>query len=415
MHLLQALALLALALALARSHASAYQPYKTLVAPITKDTTTSLYTATLSFHENYVVDLGAPFSWYSCPDKHPPVACKAAQCMSARSYLSPLCPPSSSSSHNLCRNCITTPVNPVAKTCALSDLTYRNVALYATNGRNPTSSIDLNDIYMSCAPVYLLKSLPSGTTGLASLSWAPLALSTQLTPPHLGMTKRFAMCLPSVPNGKGALFFGSGPYQFRNPALVDVSRFLSYTPLIKTPKSSDYYIGLTGISIAGKAIRLPRNAFAIDSLGRGGTKLSTVIPYTVLRSDVYDAFVKEFKKATWRIPQVKKVKPFDYCLKSSAIASTRLGIQVPQINLQVASGRNWTIYGANSMKQVSKDVACLAFVNGGKAAEQAVAIGSYQMEDNFLVFDLAQSTLGFSSSLLGYATTCANFDFTVKP
>ncbi|KAI6683730.1 hypothetical protein NL676_029643 [Syzygium grande] len=67
------------------------------------------------------------------------------------------------------------------------------------------------------------------------------------------------------------------------------------------------------------------------------------------------------------------------------------------------------------MKQASKDVACLAFVDGGKAAEHAVAIGSYQMEDNFLVFDLAQSTFGFSSSLLGYTTTCANFDFTVKP
>ncbi|XP_030516887.1 probable aspartic proteinase GIP2 [Rhodamnia argentea] len=414
MHLVQALVLLALALAC--SHASAsYQPYKTLVAPITKDTATSLYTATLNFHESYVIDLGAPFSWCSCPYKHPPVACKAAQCMSARSYLSPLCPPSSSSSNNLCRNCITTPVNPIAKTCALSDLTYKNVALYTTNGRSPTSSINLNDIYMSCAPVYLLKSLPSGTTGLASLSWASLALSTQLTPPYLGMTKSFAVCLPSVPNGKGTLFFGSGPYQFRNPALVDVSRILSYTQLIKSPKSSDYYIGLSGISIAGKAVRSPRNAFSIDPFGRGGTKLSTVIPYTVLRSDVYDAFVNEFKKATRGIPQAKMVKPFEYCLKSSAIASTRLGLQVPQIDLQVASGKNWTIYGANSMKQVSKDVACLAFVDGGKAAEQAVAIGSYQMEDNFLVFDLAQLTLGFSSSLLGYATTCANFDFTVKP
>ncbi|XP_039162754.1 probable aspartic proteinase GIP2 [Eucalyptus grandis] len=382
-------ALLLLALALAGSHVSAFPPYKTLVAPITKDTTTSLYTTTLNFHENYLVDLGAPFSWYSCQYKHPPVTCKAAPCMSARSYLSPLCPPSSSSSNNRCQNCITTPVNPLTKTCALSDLTYKNVALYVTNGGHPTSSITLNDIYMSCAPGYLLKSLPSGTTGLASLSWASLALSTQLTPPRLGITKKFAMCLPSVSNGKGTLFFGNGPYLFRSPALVDVSRYLSYTPLVKNPKSSDYYIGLNGISVAGKAVRFPRNAFSIDSFGRGGTKLSTVLPYTVLRSDVYDAL-----SGSSRWP------PSTFLKRES---------------LQVASGKDWTISGANSMKQVSKDVACLAFVDGGKAAEQAVAIGSYQMEDNFLVFDLAQSTLGFSSSLLGYATTCANFDFTVKP
>ncbi|KAI6683728.1 hypothetical protein NL676_029641 [Syzygium grande] len=413
MYLVQALVLLALALA--GSHVSAFQPYKTLVAPITKDTTTSLYSTTLNFRENYIVDLGAPFSWYTCPYKHPLVTCKAPPCVSARSYLSPLCPPSSSSTNNLCQNCITTPVNPLTKTCSLSDLTCQNITLYLTNGGNPTSSINLNDIYMSCAPGYLLKSLPSGTTGWTSLSWAPLALSTQLTPPQLGITKRFAMCLPSVPNGKGTLFFGSGPYFFRSPALVDVSRFLSYTPLIKNPKSSDYYIGLDSISIAGKAVRIPGKAFSIDSVGRGGTVLSTVIPYTILRSDIFDVFVKEFKIATKSIPETKKEKPFEYCLKSSAIASTRLGLQVPQISLQVAGGKTWTIYGANSMKQVNKDVACLAFVDGGKAAKHAVAIGSHQMEDNFLVFDLAQSMLGFSSSLLGYTTTCANFDFTVKP
>ncbi|KAI6683735.1 hypothetical protein NL676_029648 [Syzygium grande] len=413
MHLVQALVLLALALACCR--VSAFRPYKALVAPITKDTATSLYSTTFNFHENYVVDLGAPFSWSTCPYKHPLVTCRSAPCESARSYLSPLCPPSGSSTNNLCQNCITTPVNPLTKTCALSDLTYKNIALYVTNGGHPTSSITLNDIYMSCAPGYLLKSLPSGATGLASLSWAPLALSTQLAPPYLGITKRFAMCLPSVPNVKGTLFFGNGPYFFRSPALVDVSRFLSYTPLIKNPKSSDYYIGLNSISIAGKAIRIPRNTFSIDSVGRGGTVLSTVIPYTILRSDIYNVFVEEFKIATRGIPQAKRVKPFEYCLKSSAIASTRVGLQVPQISLQVASGKTWTIYGANSMKQVSKDVACLAFVDGGKAAEHAVAIGSYQMEDNFLVFDLAQSTFGFSSSLLGYTTTCANFDFTVKP
>lgn len=78
----------------------------------------------------------------------------------------------------------------------------------------------------------------------------------------------------------------------------------------------------------------------------------------------------------------------------------------------LGNGLNWTVFGANSMKQVSSDVSCLAFVDGGERAEQAVEVGSYQMENNFLLFDVARNRVGFSSSLLFFQTTCSNFNFT---
>ncbi|MFS7981282.1 putative aspartic peptidase domain superfamily, xylanase inhibitor, Peptidase family A1 [Helianthus anomalus] len=65
------------------------------------------------------------------------------------------------------------------------------------------------------------------------------------------------------------------------------------------------------------------------------------------------------------------------------------------------------------MKQVTQGVACLAFVDGGATAEHAIVIGTYQFEDNFLVFDLENSTFGFSSSLLHEQTSCSNFNFTL--
>jgi hypothetical protein len=45
------------------------------------------------------------------------------------------------------------------------------------------------------------------------------------------------------------------------------------------------------------------------------------------------------------------------------------------------------VFGANSLAQVARDVACLAFVDGGRAAPSAVAVGGFQMENNLLLFD----------------------------
>ena len=75
----------------------------------------------------------------------------------------------------------------------------------------------------------------------------------------------------------------------------------------------------------------------------------------------------------------------------------------------------WRIFGANSMVQVKDDVLCLGFVDGGVNPRTSIVIGAHQIEDNLLEFDMATSRLGFSATLLGRMTTCANFNFTSKP
>ncbi|MCL7034335.1 hypothetical protein MKW94_002609 [Papaver nudicaule] len=62
--------------------------------------------------------------------------------------------------------------------------------------------------------------------------------------------------------------------------------------------------------------------------------------------------------------------------------------------------------------QVSDDVLCLGFVDGGVNPRTSIVLGGYQLEDNLLQFDIARSRLGFSSTLLGRQTTCSNFNFT---
>ncbi|XP_027120192.1 basic 7S globulin 2-like [Coffea eugenioides] len=395
---------------------SAARPHKTLVASIAKDTKTSLYSIRLNINEHYVIDLSSPFLWYNCPLQHPLVICRSPQCLQAQSYPPPSCILESKQQlPQVPCTCLVTPVNPVTKLCASAQLTYKNFAISSINGSTPTGSITFSNTYVSCAPDSLLKSLPKGAIGLAGISTAPLALVSQFTPSFLGLSKKFAICLPDTDAAPGLVFFGDGPYNLLPPTNFDVASILTYTPLQKIPKSPDYYIDIKAISIGGKAIPVPRKSLAADKLGHSGVKLSTVVPYTTLRADVYKAFVNSFIESTQGLPQLNAVKPFRLCFNSTAIGFSRVGLHVPPIDLELANGKNWTIFGANSMKQVSEEIACLAFVNGGKTAEQAVLIGSFQMENNFLLFDLAKSTLGFSSSLFFIRTTCGNFNFTNVP
>ncbi|KAJ0755067.1 putative aspartic peptidase A1 family, aspartic peptidase domain superfamily, xylanase inhibitor [Helianthus annuus] len=176
----------------------------------------------------------------------------------------------------------------------------------------------------------------------------------------------------------------------------------------KSKKSLGYYIGIKKISIKEISIPLP-------SLKSGSVKLSTVTPYTTLRSDIYKAFVTIFSVATKSIPRMKSVQPFGYCLKSSAVGSVEKGFRVPKIDLETESGKIWTIYGDNLMKRVGNGTACLALIDGGSKMKDAIVVGTFQMENNFLYFDLVNQKLGFSSSLLARGTSCSNFNFTEIP
>uniref|UniRef100_A0A0D9VE82 Peptidase A1 domain-containing protein n=1 Tax=Leersia perrieri TaxID=77586 RepID=A0A0D9VE82_9ORYZ len=359
-----------------------------LVAPIIKDSKTSLYTLSIS-NKNYLLDLSGQLLWSPCSATHPTVPC---------------------SSNNGGRTCTVRPTNPVTGERAAGDLTLTDIVINATDGRTPTSEVTVRGVVSSCAPGSLLRSsFPTMAAGDAGLGRGGLSLPTQLYS-KLSLKRQFAVCLPSTASAAapGVAFFGSGPYNLMPPTLFDASTVLSYTDLVRSPSASaSYSIRLRGIAVNQEAVvvRLPPGG------GAGVTKLDTAAPYTVLRRDVYRAFVSAFAKATARMPRMPSVAPFELCFNSSALGFTRVGYAVAPIDLMTHGGGNWTVFGSNSLAQVASDTACLAFVDGGRAARSAVTVGAFQMENNFLLFDEAKSRLGFSGTLLFIRTTCANFKF----
>ena len=127
--------------------------------------------------------------------------------------------------------------------------------------------------------------------------------------------------------------------------------------------------------------------------------------------------MKAFDRATAERKRVTPppAAPFELCYDSRELGSTRLGYAVPQVDLMLEGGANWTVFGGNSMVQVDDNTACFGFVKMAKEekAAPAAVIGGFQMENNLLVFDEEKQQLGFSSLLFGRQTTCSNFNFTL--
>ncbi|KAJ4722380.1 basic 7S globulin-like [Melia azedarach] len=404
---------------------------KALVLPVSKDASTLQYLTQINQRTPLVpvkltLDIGGQFLWVDCEQgyvssSYKPVPCRSAPCALSRSKAcveSCFSPPRPGCNNNTCSHL---PDNTVTSTGTSGELAQDVVSIQSTDGKNPGRVVSVPKLVFTCGATFLLEGLARGVKGMAGLGRTKISLPSQFSA-AFSFDRKFAICLTSSTRAKGVVFFGDGPYVFL-PG-IDVSKSLIYTPLILNPvstagaffegePSAEYFIGVKSIKINGNTVPLNTSLLSINKEGFGGTKISTVNPYTVLETSIYKAFTKAFIKEIAKIPRVKPVSPFGACFNSTFIGSTRVGPAVPQIDLVLQSNSViWRTFGANSMVQVRNDVLCLGFVDGGVNPRTSIVIGGHQLEDNLLQVDLATSRLGFSSSLLFRQTTCANFNFT---
>ncbi|GMI78081.1 secreted aspartic protease 2 [Hibiscus trionum] len=398
---------------------------KALVLPVSKDASTSQYVTQIKQRTPLVpikltLDLGAASVWVDCEQDYvsstyKPARCNSAQCNLARAKSCGTCSdgPKPGCNNNTCSLFLTSPT-----AATFGEVSQDVVAVQSTDGKSSGKLVSASNFLFTCGSTFLLDGLPSSVTGVAGLGRSKISMPSQFSS-AFSFPRKFAVCLGS---SHGVIFFGDGPYSFL-PFNIDISKSLIYTPLILNPvstapvsfnndPSTDYFIGVTGISINEKPVSLNKTLLSINKHGHGGTKISTAAPYTVMQTSIYNAVVRAFIKEIPGIPRVQAVAPFGACFNSTGIGFTRVGPGVPIIDLDLPNKEVWRIFGSNSMVHVKDDVLCLGFVDGGLEPTTSIVIGGHQLEDNLVQFDLAASRVGFSSSLLFQRTTCANFNFT---
>ncbi|CAM0884790.1 unnamed protein product [Alopecurus aequalis] len=388
-----------------------------VLVPVTKDSKTSLYTIPFHYGNNLVVDIAGPLVWSACQSGHIPAEfpCKSDTCRLANTYPVPGCPEKGCGLHaRKDRTCTVYPYNPVTGACANGTLMHNRFVANTTDGSNPVSQVNVNAV-SACATRKLLVSLPRGATGVAGLAGSGLALPAQVASSQK-IAKKFLLCLSrGGVYGDGVAIFGGGPLELTQQPGTDYTQSLDYTPLVTRHDNPAYYLSAKYIALESSIVRLPPGALAT-----GSVVLCTRVPYTLLRPDVYRPFVAAFDKAMKAVwPSARKAKkpvaPFELCYDSRSLANTRIGYLVPSVTLALDGGKNWTMTGLNSMVDVNRKTACLAFVQmqgvkAGDAKVPAVIVGGFQMENFVLQFDLEKKRLGFFR--LPFFTNCGQFNFT---
>ncbi|KAK3002558.1 hypothetical protein RJ639_022041, partial [Escallonia herrerae] len=119
---------------------------------------------------------------------------------------------------------------------------------------------------------------------------------------------------------------------------MSMHRVFLLTPLFINPEvggvaSSDNFIGVKSVKVNEKIIPINAKFLSINNTdGYGGTKISTVNPYTVLETSIYNAVVEAFVNEL-NATRVASMAPFGACFSSKGIVSTRGGPVMPPIDL----------------------------------------------------------------------------------
>uniref|UniRef100_A0A0D3EE57 Xylanase inhibitor C-terminal domain-containing protein n=2 Tax=Brassica TaxID=3705 RepID=A0A0D3EE57_BRAOL len=109
--------------------------------------------------------------------------------------------------------------------------------------------------------------------------------------------------------------------------------------------------------------------------------------------------------------EIPRLAPFKHCFQegsSMRINEELMNVTSVEIGLP-GNGREvkWTFHGKNTVVRVLETVICLAFVDGGEKPKESMVIGTHQLQDYILNFDMSTTRLAFSDSLLLHNFSCS--------
>lgn len=432
------LSLLINSISLSYAKTSSSNP-KALVLPVSKDPSSLQYTTHLnlgtpSVLKRLVVDLGGESLWIACDSgyessTYKPGYCGSASCSVAKASCVGICfsPPRPGCNNN---TCMFLTENTVQESHEYSEVAMDTISLQSTDGSKSGSHVSISKFIFACAKAWNLGELATGVKGMLGLAKTQIALPTQLSSAFGGSFRRkFAICLPSTSKSNGVLFFGDSPYVFypgyNKSKAIDVSYRFKHTrfhvnyertasPRVQGAQMPEYFVKVSSIWVNKKPIPINSTLLDFHRTGIGGSKITTIKPYTILHTSIYKSLVKVFDEEIriWNASKVAPVAPFKDCYSTGNLAMTLLGIVVPDIAFVFENKYvYWEIYGANSMVEISHDVVCLGFLDGGSDTTTSIVIGAHQMQDNLFQFDIAASRLAFTSTLLFEEAECSNIKF----
>uniref|UniRef100_A0A0E0LAV1 Peptidase A1 domain-containing protein n=1 Tax=Oryza punctata TaxID=4537 RepID=A0A0E0LAV1_ORYPU len=319
-----------------------------------------------------VVDTGSSLTWLQCSpcsvschrqagpvfDPHASGTYAAVQCSSSE-----------------CGELQTATLNPSA--CSVS-----NVCIYQASYGDSSYSVgylskdtvsfgsgSFPDFYYGCGQDN--EGLFGRSAGLIGLAKNKLSLLYQLAP-RLGYA--FSYCLPTS-SSAAAGYLSIGSY---NPGQY------SYTPMASSSlDASLYFVSLSGMSVAGTPLAVsPSEYGSLPTIIDSGTVI------TRLPANVYTALSRAVAAAMAGAQRAPTYSILDTCFQGAAA-----GLRVPRVDMVFAGGATLRLAPGNVLIDVDDSTTCLAFAPTGGTA----IIGNTQQQTFSVVYDVAQSRIGFAA------------------
>jgi hypothetical protein len=167
------------------------------------------------------------------------------------------------------------------------------------------------------------------------------------------------------------------------------------TPLIQNNISdytTFYYLSLRGISVAGKAVPIPKGTFDILSDGSGGLIIDSGTTLTFLVDPAYTPFLAAVKSTIEAHPANSSASSLDLCYNATS------DLKLPTITFHFAGGANYVLPPENSFvsnQNYTGELLCLAFASSGPAGSISI-FGNVQQQNVHIVYDLGHNELYFA-------------------
>ena len=132
---------------------------------------------------------------------------------------------------------------------------------------------------------------------------------------------------------------------------------LSYTPFLNNSGaysaaySEYYYIGLEGLTIGGKQLRVSSYFWTFDGVGNGGTIIDSGTSYSSFPETIYKQIVAEFASQI----EYRRVyaEGYELCYNVSGVNVTN--IELPRFVFELKGGSDMILPGENSFIAASTD------------------------------------------------------------
>ncbi|KAK4436937.1 protein ASPARTIC PROTEASE IN GUARD CELL 1 [Sesamum alatum] len=215
----------------------------------------------------------------------------------------------------------------------------------------------------------------SGSAGLLGLGGGKLSLPSQIK------ANSFSYCLVNRDSSS------TSTLEFNTARPADAV----LAPLLRNPSIKTFrYVGLTGISVGGRAVPIPSSLIALGSDGRGGVIIDSGTSVTRLRTEVYSLVRDAFRSMTQNLPPAGGFSLFDTCYNLNGMSR----VKVPTLSFQFSGGKTLSLPPTNYLIPVD-DGGKFCFAFAGTSGPLSI-MGNVQQQGTRVSFDLANNYIGFS-------------------